>query len=122
MPNSWIPAGDIRRLHCLSSHLAGKDGGDGGGGTHVMGAQVKTLLCLQFCIAMKSGLGDENWKSFITESNKKKLKILEPIILFHFLVLKKRKLEVTLGRKQRISRCLYCSSTQTEPRQVRHLQ
>jgi len=120
MPNSWIPSGDIRRLHHLSSHPTDKGGDDGGGGRHVMEVQVKILLCLLFCSARKSSLDDENWKSFITESNKKKLKIPEPIIFSHFLVLKRRKLAGTLGRKQRISRWLYCSVTQTEPRQVRH--
>lgn len=52
----------------------GKDGGNSGGSRHVMEAYAKILLCLQFCSAMKSGLGDENWKSFIIESNKKKVK------------------------------------------------
>lgn len=48
-----------------------KDGRDGGGSRHVIEAQLKMLCCLKFCSAMKSGLDDEYWKSFITESNKK---------------------------------------------------
>lgn len=93
VPSGWIPAEDIRRLHCLNSHLMGKDGGDGGGSRRVMEGQVKIILCLQFCSAMESGLDDETWKSFLTKSNMKKLKIPEPIIiLFCFLVFKKRKL------------------------------
>lgn len=48
----------------------GKVEGDGGASRHVMEAQIKMLSCLKFSSAMKSGLDDENWKSFITESNK----------------------------------------------------
>lgn len=59
MPNGWIPAGDFRKLHCLSSHLMAKDGRDGGGSRHVIEAQLKMLCCLKFCSAMKSGLDDE---------------------------------------------------------------
>lgn len=45
--------------------------GDGCGSRYVMEAQLKMLSCLKFCSAMQNGLEDENWKSFITVSNKK---------------------------------------------------
>lgn len=99
MPNGWIPAGDIRRLHCLSTHLVGKDGGDSGGSRHVMEAQAKILLCLQFCSAMKSGLGDENWKSFIIESNKKKVKITRTYNFVSFFSPQKEETRDDFGKK-----------------------
>ena len=48
---------------------------------------------------MKSGLGDENWKFFTTESNKKKVKIPESVILFHYFRPQKEKARGDFGKK-----------------------
>lgn len=86
-----------------------------------VGPDQNTILPdIFFFASKKSSLDNENWKSLITESNKKKLRIPEAIISLNFLSLRKRKPEMTLRKRHRISRWLYCSSMLAEPREVRH--
>lgn len=104
-------------IHFICSHFMDKRR------VMVMGVgpdQNTILPDIFFFASKKSSLDNENWKSLITESNKKKLRIPEAIISLNFLSLRKRKPEMTLRKRHRISRWLYCSSMLSEPREVRH--